>query len=173
MNPPTIGHQKLVTKVVETAKSYSADHVIYISQTHDLPNNPLDWNFKRRVCEAAFRGVNISNNKSIRNPYLAMEHLAKSYDNIVMIVGSDQLLEFRNNFSPYAKKWGTQFRVESAGERLDESDDMVENISASKLRQFAAEGNKKKFFEGMPTTLKPAIMELVYKNVQKALKKPR
>lgn len=173
MNPPTCGHERLIITLVETAKSYSADHVVYLSQTHKLPDNPLEWSFKRRVCEAAFKGVYISNDPAIRNPYIALEHLAESYDNVIMVVGSDQLSEFSNNFSPYAKKWGIQFHVVSAGERLDESDDMVENISASKLRQYALENNKKKFFEGLPSTLKPAIMELVYKNVQKGLKKPR
>ena len=173
MNPPTAGHQRLITKVIETAKAEKAEHVIYLSHTQNYKTDPLDWNFKVRVCEAAFKGVNISKDESVRNPFFALGKLCAEYDSVTMVVGSDQLNEFRTGMTKYAEEWGAKFQVISAGERLDESDDMVENISASKLRQYAIENNKKKCFEGMPSTLKPAIMELVYKNVQKGLKKPR
>lgn len=168
-NPPTTGHFKLVSKVVETAKQKNADHMVYLSQTHKAPTDPLEWFFKRRVCESAFRGVNISSDTTIRNPYIALESLAKEYDNVVMVVGSDQAEEFTKRFTRYADDWGITFQVVSAGERLVESDG-VEGISATKLRQYAAEGDKEKFYLGLPEALSENIKKLVYTNVRKGLK---
>lgn len=169
MNPPTSGHELLVKKVVETAKSIGGDHIVYLSQTHKSPTDPLDWNFKRRVCENAFRGVNISQDATIRNPYIALESLARDYDNLVMVVGSDQAEEFTKRFTPYADKWGIQFSVISAGQRIVESEG-VEGMSASKLRQYAVDNNKEKFFLGLPSSLKESLKELVFTKVRKGLK---
>ena len=168
-NPPTKGHQRVVSTVVETAKSLNADHIVYLSQTHKSPTDPLDWGFKRRVCESAFRGVNISQDTSIRNPYIALEHLAKEYDNIVLVAGSDQVEEFTKRFTPYTNTWGINFSVISAGQRIVESEG-VEGISATKLRQYATENNKEKFFLGLPESLKENIKNLIFTNVKKGLK---
>jgi len=43
-------------------------------------------------------------------------------------------------------------------------------MSASKLRQYAAEGNKEKFLLGLPDSLSENIKKLVYTNVRKGLK---
>jgi nicotinic acid mononucleotide adenylyltransferase len=169
MNPPTSGHQRLVSKVVETAKAIGGDHIVYLSQTQKAPTDPLNWGFKRRVCESAFRGVNISQNTAIKNPYIALESLSKEYDNIVMVAGSDQAEEFTKRFTPYADKWGINFSVVSAGQRIVESEG-VEGMSASKLRQYAAENKKEKFFLGLPESLSESIKKLIYTNVRKGLK---
>jgi hypothetical protein len=169
MNPPTKGHSLLVNKVVETARKLGGDHVVYLSQTHKAPTDPLEWNFKRRVCENAFKGVNISTDESIRNPFVALESLAKDYDRIVMVVGSDQADEFAKRFTPYADKWGIDFSVVSAGQRIVESEG-IEGMSASKMRQYAVDRNKEKFLQGLPESLNKNIGQLVYTNVRKGLK---
>ena len=169
MNPPTRGHELLVSKVVETARAMNADHVIYLSQTHRAPTDPLEWNFKKRVCEAAFRGVNISSDITIRNPYLALESLAKEYDDLVLVVGSDQADEFTKRFTPYAKLWETKFSVISAGQRIVESND-VDGMSATKMRQYAIENDRAKFYDGLPSTLSESIKRSVFANVKKGLK---
>jgi nicotinic acid mononucleotide adenylyltransferase len=168
-SPPTVGHERLIKTVVEAAKLIGGDHVVYISQTHKAPADPLDWNFKRRVCETAFRGVNISSDISIRNPYIALETLKESYDNIVMVAGSDRIENYLANFAPYAREWRINFNVVSAGQRIMESEN-IDGISASKLRQYAAEGNKEQFFNGLPTSLNENIKRLVYNNVRRGLK---
>jgi hypothetical protein len=171
MNPPTKGHERLVTKVVETARSLTADHIVFISQTINPKTDPLDWNFKLRVCESAFRGVNISKDSTIRSPYLAVERLSETYNNVTMVVGSDQVNEFRKGFANLAERLGIEFFVISAGNRIDESDG-IEGISASKMRQYARANNKEAFFNGLPGALNENIKELVYKNTQKGLKRP-
>ena len=170
INPPTRGHERLVSKVVETARSLNADHVVYLSQTHDSERNPLEWNFKRRVCESAFRGVYISKDRDIRNPYIAMEYLKEYYDNIILVAGSDQIEQYTERFTPFANSWGINFSVISAGERLNESDG-VEGISGTKMRQYALDGDIDSFMENLPSTLNENIKILTYRNVQKGLKK--
>jgi hypothetical protein len=86
-----------------------------------------------------------------------------------MVVGSDQAEEFTKRFTRYADDWGITFQVVSAGERLVESDG-VEGISATKLRQYAAEGKKEKFYLSLPEALSENIKKLVYTNVRKGLK---
>jgi len=169
-NPPTIGHSKLVSTVVETAKQIGGDHVVFLSQTQNDSTDPLDWNFKRRVCESAFRGVNISKDASVRNPYIALEQLKENYDKVVLVAGSDQVGEYTKRFSGYAKEWGIQFEVVSAGQRIVEAEG-VEGISATKMRQFARDNNVEKFFEGLPKLLNEQIKKMVLKNTQKGLKK--
>lgn len=169
MNPPTIGHQKLVHKVVETAKALDADHVVYLSFSQNNKTDPLEWAFKRRVCQSAFHGVNISTDPSIKNPYTALESLKEKYNKIVMIAGSDQVPEYTKRFSSYARDWGVEFEVVSAGERLVESTG-VEGISATKMRQLALENDRLAFYQGAPSTLSNGVKKLVFENTKKALK---
>ena len=170
INPPTIGHEKLIKKVVETARKLDADHVVYLSFSQNNKTDPLDWSFKRRVCESAFRGVNISDNSDIRNPFIALEYLKEHYKKIVMIAGSDQASEYTKRFTGYAQDWGVDFTVISAGERLVESVG-VDGMSATKMRQYALENNKKAFFAGLPSALSESVKNLVFTNTKKALKK--
>lgn len=171
-NPPTRGHERLVSTVVETAKKVGGDHIVYLSQTQNGSTDPLDWNFKRRVCETAFKGVNISKDTAIRNPYLALEHLKESYDRVVLVAGSDQVKEYTDRFGDYAKQWGIRYEVVSAGQRIVEAEG-VEGISATKLRQFARDNNVEQFLAGLPTLLNEQIKKMVLKNTQKGLKKTK
>ena len=43
MNPPTVGHGKLIDKVLSVAKSSGAKAIIYPSKTEDDNKNPLSF----------------------------------------------------------------------------------------------------------------------------------
>ncbi len=169
LNPPTRGHERLVGAVLETAKQIGADHAIYLSHSHKSPTDPLDWKFKRRVCEAAFPGVNISKDDEIRNPFQALHSFSGVYEKAILVVGGDRLTEFTNRMTPYAKEWGIEFEIVSAGIRIDESDG-VEGASATKLRQYALDNNRELFYSGLPSKLNEAIKRLVFDNTRKGLK---
>ena len=49
MNPPTVGHGKLIDKVLSVAKSSGAKAVIYPSKTEDDNKNPLPFKMKVKV----------------------------------------------------------------------------------------------------------------------------
>src|SRR5690606_39254074 len=131
--------------------------------------DPLEWNFKRRICEAAFRGVNISKDESIRNPFIALERLKEDYDHIIMVAGSDQANDYKK-FSKYTAEWGVNFLVLNAGMRINESEG-IEGISGTKMRQYVREGNYEKFKEDLPQALNENIKLLTFKNIQKSLKR--
>lgn len=171
-NPPTKGHEKLIAKVISTSKQHNADHIIYLSQTTDNSSNPLSWDFKRRVCAALFSSVNISKDKNIKSPYIALEHLKDSYSKIILVAGEDRVDEYISRFTPYAEMWGIEFKVVSAGKRSKYSTG-VSGISGTKMRQYAKEGNKSKFYNGLPGVLGVTAMSLIYENTKKGLRKTR
>lgn len=170
MQPPTIGHELLINKLVETARNHNADHVVYLSQTQNNKTDPLDWDFKRRVCNTAFRGVYISEDKSIKNPFLALESLSGVYSNVIMVAGSDQSDEFLNRFRPYAKKLSVNFSVVNAGQRINESDG-VEGISATKMRNYAMNNSKELFMQSLASNIPTSIKKMVFEKVQSGLSK--
>ena len=170
MNPPTTGHSRLISKVVEMAKALSADHAIYLSQTQNEKTDPLDWNFKHRICESAFPGINFPKDVDIKTPFQALSllALAEDYEKIIFIVGSDRVDDFTERMTPYAEELPIDFEIVSAGERIAESSS-VEGMSASKLRQYALDNNDEKFFEGLPNTMNMGIKKLVLKNTKKGM----
>lgn len=170
MNPPTKGHERLISKVVETAKTIGGDHIVYLSHTQNNSTDPLDWKFKKRICEAAFPGVRFSKNEKVRTPFQALESFKGNFDKVILVVGGDQINEFATRMTPYAKEWGFDFSVISAGERIDESDG-VDGMSASKMRKYALENNKDKFYSGLPGNLREGAKDLIFNRTQKELKK--
>lgn len=172
VNPPTLGHERLINRVVEIAKERGCDHIVYLSQTQRNTTDPLDWHFKLRVCRAAFRGVKISNNTDIKNPYIALEHLKDHYTNIVLVAGSDQVDEYRKRFLQYAERWGVSLEIVSAGDRSNNAAG-VEGISATKMREYARNDNRALFLENLPSQLSQPVRLLVYKKVKTALKQPK
>ena len=170
-NPPTAGHAKVVDKVLETARQVGGDHCVYLSQTHNNKTDPLEWKFKTRIFESAFPGVNLSKDMEIKNPFYALKSLSENYDRAILVVGSDQLKEFKQRMTPYAAEYGIDFKVISAGKRIDE-DTGVSGISATKMRYYALNDMREEFFNGLPTTLSEGIKNLVFLNTKRGLKRP-
>ena len=59
MNPPTVGHEKLVDKVHEIAKKHDAIHAVVLSHSQDAKKNPLDVETKVKHAKKAFPNTNI------------------------------------------------------------------------------------------------------------------
>jgi nicotinic acid mononucleotide adenylyltransferase len=167
-NPPTRGHERVVSTILEHARRQNADHCVFLSHSHDSKENPLDWQFKLRVFEAAFRGVNISRDSTIRTPFIALERLAESYTRATMIVGEDRLEQFQTRMIPYTQTLGIDLDVISCGNRISESQD-IEGISSSRMREFARKGNRTGFIKWLPTGLGESAQDLIYTNTRRAL----
>ena len=169
MNPPTVGHSKLIQTVIDEAKSQGADHDIYLSQKTSGTKDPLPWEYKRKVTQAMFPGVNISGDATIRTPYQALEELGKRYNNVTIVVGADRVEKFRAGMEPYTADFGIEnFKVISAGER-DPDADGVAGMSASKARQLAADGNEEEFYLAMSNNLSNEIKHDVYIKLRQSL----
>lgn len=169
MNPPTTGHRKLIQKVAAVAKQNNADHVIYLSHTAKPPKDPLEWNYKKKLANATFPGVNISDDAAIRTPFQALEELGKQYRNVIMVVGDDRVEAFTKQMAKYTEGWGIEnFQVISAGTR-DPDAEGVEGMSASKARQFAMDGDYGNFALSLPNTLNDNLKKDVFQKLRTTL----
>jgi len=154
LNPPTIGHAKLVDKIT----SIDGDHYLFLSQTQKPKTDPLDFATKMKLAKQFFPGINIGH-QAVRTPVQALEQLQSlGYTVVIFIAGSDRVDAFQKLFDTYngqTDKAGNvpfkfnSIRVVSAGER-DPDADGAEGMSASKMRAAAAEGNLEAFAQGVP-----------------------
>lgn len=161
-NPPTNGHEKLISKVASLAKGNN--YRIYASKSQDAKKNPLDFNSKIKYMRKMFpkHGRNIMSDKDVRN---ALDILVKLYDQgftkVTMVVGSDRVNEFSaltNKYNGVKSRHGMYnfedgINVVSAGERDPDSDD-VSGMSASKMRAAAADNDYAAFAKGLPSGFK-------------------
>lgn len=154
LNPPTIGHAKLVDKL----KSVGGDHYLFLSHTQKPKTDPLDFATKSKFAKQFFPDINIGH-PGVRTPVQALELLQSlGYTDIVFIAGSDRVDGFQKLFDTYngqADKSGNipfkfnSIKVISAGERDPDADD-VSGMSASKMRALAAQGELESFAQGVP-----------------------
>jgi hypothetical protein len=155
-NIPTIGHGLLAKKVVDTAKSAKADHIVYASRTQDAKKNPLDVDTKVEYLKKMFPGINFkAANEDVRTFIeMAAKLSAEGYKNLVMIAGSDRIEEYQKLLNKYNGKdfKFNSIKVVSAGER-DPDADGAAGMSGTKMREAAIKGNFKAFRSGIPKTL--------------------
>ena len=154
MNPPTIGHEKLVDAI----KSQEGDHFLFLSQTQKPKDNPLPFNIKLQFAKAAFPGINVGH-ESVRTPIQMLQMLEKlGYTDVIYVAGSDRVEEFQKLFDTYNGKPNkdgevpfkfNSIEVISAGER-DPDASGAEGMSASKMRAAAAAGEEEAFAQGLP-----------------------
>lgn len=167
-SPPTNGHELLIRAVVNTAKEHKADHIIFASRTQDAKKNPLSITQKVAYLRHSFKGVNIVGaSEQIRTFIEAVKSLSGKYDNLVMIAGSDRVPEYESLLSKYNGKDFTfkSVKVASAGER-DPDSDTASGMSATKMRQAAAENNFSKFRQGTPTAMSVAMARRMFYDVR-------
>jgi len=167
MNPITLGHQRLVRKVKDLAKKDRADAHVYLSHTQDQKKNPLNYNQKVKYAKSAFGNiVKQSNDKTVIN---ILKSLQKNYSDVVMVVGSDRVNEFKKLLDKYN---GKDFKfdtvnVVSSGKR-DPDAEGVEGMSASKMRELAKQDNYTDFKMGLPNLREPAMLQ-IFKDVKKGM----
>jgi len=153
-NPPTIGHQQLMDVAAQSAAADKGDYLIYPSRSQDKKKNPLDPDTKVSYMRRMFpvhseRIVNDANTKTVFD-VLKKAH-NDGYTNVRIVGGADRVKEFEklsNNYNGQLYAFDN-IEVVSAGER-DPDAKGVEGMSASRMRLAAAEGDFKKFREGLP-----------------------
>ena len=168
MNPPTVGHEKLVKKVVAVAAQAKATPMVFLSHSQDKKKNPLDYEDKIRFARAAFGNVvQASPAKTLID---ILKTLQNKFKELTLVVGSDRVGEFETLLNKYN---GREFdfakiTVVSAGER-DPDAEGVEGMSASKMRAAVQDGDDRKFISGLPQRLKSHGKE-VFKMVSAGMK---
>ncbi len=159
MNPITVGHEKLVGKVLNVAQSQKADPAIFLSHTTDPKKNPLTYEEKLFFAQKAFGKV--IKKSPARTIIEVAKQLQNMYKNMTVVVGSDRVKEFEtllNKYNGKDYKFNT-INVVSAGER-DPDSEGVSGMSASKMRSLAADDDFKTFKQGLPKKLQSTAKKI-------------
>ena len=147
MNPPTIGHKKLVDKMA----GYPGDHFLFLSHTQKPKTDPLSFAEKVFFAQKSF-GSNVTvGNKDVKTIIQAMQHLqSQGYNEVIYVAGSDRVESFTKLLNTYNGKdyEFDSIDVVSAGER-DPDAEGAEGMSASKLKAAAVEDDFETFKQGV------------------------
>ena len=167
MNPITIGHEKLVNTVKRLASDLDAEPLVYLSHSNDSNKNPLPYLMKVNYAMQAFGDcVQMSSAKTLID---VLQKLDGKYDNIVVVGDrerSEQFDQLLNKYNGKEYSFDTITAV-SAGDRTDK-EDLVDSMSATKMRNFAINNDVKSFSIGLPNAIKP-YAETLINNVRKGL----
>ena len=153
MNPPTAGHEKLANAVAKEAKASGADARIYLSHTQNNKKDPLSYRDKVKYAKKAF-GSAVKSSRARTIIEIAKELEADGYTDITLVFGDDREGEMVNLIKKYN---GKEFNFnsissKSAGKR-DPNAKGVEGISGTLLRDYAKQGNYKKFAGALASKL--------------------
>tara|TARA_Y100000385_G_scaffold286833_1_gene349665 strand:+ start:1179 stop:2045 length:867 start_codon:yes stop_codon:yes gene_type:complete len=157
MNPPTIGHQKVIDVVNQHAQKFMGDPILFLTKTQKPKTDPLSFAEKLHFAQEMFN-VPVDKNTSVKTIIQMFQHLqGKGYDNVILVAGSDRVQQYQDLIDKYNNKPDTKgevpftfanAKVVSSGER-DPDAEGVQGMSASKLRQFAADDDFTSFAQGI------------------------
>jgi len=159
MNPPTIGHEKLIEECAKVAKEEGCDYQIYLSNSHDKKKNPLDPQTKINLVKKMFPQYanHIHVDREISNPFKVMEKFNTEHEDVIWVAGGEDVPMYERNFTSHMKKdspdfFYLNFRVHTAGERSADAEGAT-GMSATKMRGFALQADFQSFRSGMPRTI--------------------
>ena len=168
-NPPTVGHELLISKVEALSKKTSIPYRIYTTATQDKKSNPLSQKDKIKYMEKSFRNAHIYAAKG--NIIQLLQSFEKEgIKEIHLVVGSDRTKEFESLLNKYnGREYKfSKIEIHSAGERDPDSDD-ADGMSASKMRDAASKGDYKSFEKGVTKKLTDVDTKKMYNDVRKGL----
>ena len=176
MSPPTTGHEVLVNKVKDVAKSVGGSHSVVLSHTQDKNKNPLSSDDKLKHAKRFFPKTNISVSDKEHPNFLtqAAKLHKQGVTHLHMVAGSDRTEEYHKLLHKYnGTHEGALFnfkhiKVHSAGER-DPDAEGTAGMSASKMRSHASSGNFKDFRKGIPAHVPEHHAKEMFSDVRKGM----
>lgn len=176
MNPPTIGHGKLLDKLSEMAGKNP--YRVYLSHTHDTKKNPLLFEDKVKTARKFFpkHGRSILNYEGVKNILNAASSLYEDgFKKVTLVVGEDRVNEFDillNKYNGIESHHGfymfENIRVVSAGHR-DPDSEGADGASATKLREAVTNSDFVTFSQGLPKNVSNVDAKKLYNNVRTGL----
>lgn len=144
LNPPTIGHKKLL----DTVAGIGGDYKIFVSPSQDKKDNPLDYSTKIKFIKLILpeHADAVIEDSSLNTPVKVASHLYDlGYRDATFVAGSDRLegmkklLEMYNGVDgkPHGYYKFDVLDFKSSGEREDGAEG-VAGVSASAARSAAA-----------------------------------
>ena len=173
-NPPTIGHQKLLDKVVSMTKQVNGKGYLFLSHKQNNKTDPLNFSAKQDYLKMFYPDLQIGD-AGVKTIIQALQKIqAEGRTRIVMVAGSDRVAEFQKLLNQYNGKPDKQgndlykfdyIDVVSAGER-DPDQDGISGASASKARELA---NKGQWHEFTRIAMGGNKSKLLYNKIQDAI----
>lgn len=139
MNPPTIGHMKLVKRMDEFAMQHDAEVFVFTTLTEDSERNPLSPDMKQSFLSRAFeREIHLT-----KSPLSAVDVLVeKGIEKATLFVGED-----RYSMAMAVYQYGLRLGIEVKPEIISRP---VDDVSASEVREAAARGDFEMFCTLVP-----------------------
>ena len=176
MNPPTIGHGKLMN--VMATKAGKNPYKIYVSQSQDPKKNPLTYEQKIKHLRKMFpkHARSVILDKKARNVFeVATSLYNQGFNKVTMVVGADRITEFQtllNKYNGVKARHGfynfEKINIVSAGER-DPDSEGVEGMSASKQRENAKNNDFTTFSQGVPNTMSNKDAKRLFNDVRSGM----
>jgi len=161
MNPPTIGHFKLIDKMASLAHGEKAK--LYLSHTMNNKKDPLSYDSKVRWCKKAFGDKVDVVDSPAKNVFEVLADLYEDgYTDVIYVGGGDRIGGAEDISGTIMKYNGQEtkqgnvlydfdsIRFENAGERNPDSKDPSEQASASLVRRLVIEDNFEEFKRYVP-----------------------
>lgn len=180
-NPPTVGHNVLVDKLISEARKTNSDAFVFMSTSQDKKKNPLSFNQKLDILQKIYFNKHrdifrYTSMKPVSPWHICTLLYNEGYREVSFIVGSDRVSEFTKSLLPYNGVEGkhgyfnfTKLDVIKAGDRDPDADD-ISGMSASKLRKYALEGDYANFVKGMDSNLLDQDKKNVYNIIRDVMK---
>ena len=158
MNPPTVGHERLVREMSEAAAELGADVKVYLSHSSGNARNPLVYESKLELAKIAFGDVVVES--AARDIISMVSELSERYSSVIVYCGEDRHAEISRVLKNYN---GVRFNVEHIDVvALPRSGDLLEHtVSATDLRVSAAIGDLTAFSGGLPEPLREFSEEIM------------
>jgi hypothetical protein len=177
MNPPTLGHEMLIAKVVDIGRKDGRESFIMLSRNSEPKKNPIPFNDKLNALNAALPRVNFIDSEHIITLFDAVKYLiSKGYTDLILVCGGDRVQNYTALFEPYKNHADPEKRlgydnlsVVSAGERDPDSDD-VSGISGTKARELAVNGDFESFKKILPTGMPVDQAEVLFNDIKQNYK---
>ena len=175
-NPPTIGHQKLIEKVQAMTRQVNGKGFIFLSHKQNNKTDPLSFQEKLSYIRSQIQDANLEIGHTEANTIIkALQVIeAQGRTRIVMVAGSDRVVEFQkllNQYNGKPDKAGNELYkfdsidVVNAGQR-DPDEEGVAGASASKARDLALKGQWHAFSK---IAMGGEESQIVYNKIQDAL----
>ena len=177
-NPPTTGHELLINKVTQYARSKGSPAKIYVTATEDKKKNPLKQERKIYYMKRMF-GQNTplvpTKSPNQRTIIEVAKHLntKEKITELTLIAGSDRIAEYKRLLNQYNGKDYNfdKITVLSSGRR-DPDSDLAEGMSATKMRTAASSGKFTDFKRGVPRRMSIADSKRLFNEVRKGMGLP-
>ena len=175
MNPPTIGHEKLIEVCAKVARQNRCDYQIYLSNSNDKKKNPLDPQTKIKFVKKMFPQYadHIHVDKEMSNPFKVLTKFGDEYDNVIWVAGGEDAPNYDKSFHKHMATASPDFYfnslvVHSSGERSADAEG-ASGMSATKMRDAAKALNTTDFKSGIPDTLSVSEKLELMQHVRKGM----